>query len=336
MATKLQINSLYSLKPNRNNWGWWLLGIFLGICLLGFLYVLLERFGIISFYIFEDNRAYYFDPFIWILNQIFTFLSLLNPLFSALENIPVLSFFSGIEFTIPFEVIEGDAVRELIIMRALADAAIVTLQLSLISIFFGFWIAIFLAVVLVQPGRVWGLKWVAQAYIDFFRSTPLIVQLFLIYFGLPDLLQGMGIHFVIYEMEAAILGLSLNTAAYQAEIIRGGILAIPTGQGEAARALGMTSQQTMLHVILPQALRIIIPPFTNEGINIVLNSSLASVVSAFELTRKTQNLSSRYFIAFELYLLAAMFYFVMTFSMAKLTKRIEKRLRIPGLGMHHD
>ena len=142
--------------------------------------------------------------------------------------------------------------------------------------------------------------------------------------------------FTFTFIQAAIIGLSLNTAAYQAEIIRAGILAIPTGQTEAARALGMTSSQTMAYVILPQALRIIIPPFTNEGINIILNSSLASAISTWELTRAARNLSAFYFLPFEIYLAAALFYFVMAFSLAKLTKRLERRMRIPGLGVHHD
>ena len=127
-----------------------------------------------------------------------------------------------------------------------------------------------------------------------------------------------------------------NWKAYQAEIIRGGILAIPTGQTEAARALGLTSTQTMRYVILPQALRIIIPPFTNEGINIILNSSLASAISAWELTRAARNMSSFYYLAFELYMAAALFYFVMAYSLARLTKKFEIRFRIPGLGIHHD
>jgi len=253
----------------------------------------------------------------------------------------IIRFFNP-EFTLvfQFDILFRTGDTGLVIMRTLANAAITTLQISLLSIAIGFFMAIFFAVILVRPGRVWGLKPFSQIYVDFFRSTPLLVQLFIIFFGVPSLVQGLNIpgfeRFTFTFIQAAVIGLSLNTAAYQAEIIRAGILAIPTGQTEAARALGMTSGQTMRYVILPQALRIIIPPFTNEGINIILNSSLASAISTWELTRAARNLSAFYFLPFEIYLAAALFYFVMAFSLAKLTKRLERKMRIPGLGVHHD
>ncbi|MFX0064944.1 MAG: amino acid ABC transporter permease [Candidatus Hermodarchaeota archaeon] len=325
---------LIGIQPTRNNFGWWILVLFLGLCGFGLIYELLANMGF-EVYLFADKRANFFDPFLFCINILFDVLSNLNPILAPF----------GISFDRPFRAVgETAEVRGLIILRGLAQASILTLQMSVISIIIGFVIAVGLAVILVLPKSetfplnytIKGLKVFAQIYVDFFRSTPLLVQLYLIYFGLPAVLQDLGIPFIIYEFQAAVVGLSLNTGAYQAEIIRGGILSIPIGQTEAARGLGMTTGQTMRYVILPQALRLIIPPFTNEGINLILNSSLASVVSAFELTRRAKNLSSTYFLPFEVYLIAALFYFIMTFSLAKLTKRFEKKYRIPGLGVHHD
>ena len=325
-------------KPSRNNYGWWMLTVLLFLCLIGFFYqIMVNRFGWSNFFgldlpFFGGEKAYYLDILMVIINSIFEVLSVFNPILQIISDLTPIS----LQFSPIF--ITGD--KWVIITRTLADAAIITLQISLSSIAIGFFIAIFLAIILVRPGRVWGLKPFSQAYVDFFRSTPLLVQLFIIFFGIPPVIQSFAIpgyeRFTFSYIQAAIIGLSLNTAAYQAEIIRGGILAIPTGQTEAARALGLTSTQTMRHVILPQALRIIIPPFTNEGINIILNSSLASAISTWELTRAARNLSAFYFVPFEIYMAAALFYFVMAFSLAKLTKRFEKKFRIPGLGIHHD
>ena len=350
-------NKYSAIRPSRSNVGWWILAILLMFCGIGIIYeILVNRVGwdyfgfktisldlpfVGNLYfenfgwelpLFGGLRAYYLDVVMLGINYIFSILSILNPL---LEVIDIVSPFS-LQFSPIF--IKND--RWVIIIQTLADAAIVTLQMSLTSIALGFVIGVFLAIILVRPGRVWGLKPFSQAYVDFFRSTPLLVQLFLIYFGITQLVQGLAIpgfeRFIFTPIQAGIIGLSLNTAAYQAEIIRGGILAIPTGQTEAARALGLTSTQTMRFVILPQALRIIIPPFTNEGINIILNSSLVSAISAWELTRAARNMSSFYYLAFELYMAAALFYFVMAYSLSRLTKKFEIKYRIPGLGIVHD
>ena len=301
---------------------WWILFLFLGLCLLGFVYEIFANTLGMNINLYGGTKAYYFDILILIIDSLLNLLTNLNPLFELI-NISIA----------PLEQ------KYIVILRTLAEAAILTLQLSIVSIMIGFVLGVITAVILVRPGKVLGLKWIAQGYVDFFRSTPLLVQLLIIFFGIPQLVQGLNIglnDFRFTFVQAAVLGLSLNTGAYQAEIVRGGILAIPSGQNEAARGLGMTTTQTMRYVILPQALRIIIPPFTNEGIAVVLNSSLASVVSAQEIMRKASTLSSFYFNPFEVYLLAAMFYFVICYSLAKLTKRMEKNLRIPGLGIDYD
>ncbi|MCK4847443.1 MAG: amino acid ABC transporter permease [Candidatus Heimdallarchaeota archaeon] len=333
---------IQNIKPTKNNYGWWLLAILLLFCLVGFLYQYLANTLSWDIKLFNSGRSFYLEPLMFTIN--FVLISIFNPILSLITDgisiiIRVINpTFSGFVFQFAPIFVAGD--KWFTILRSIASGAIVTLQISLVSIAIGFVIAVVLAVILVRPGRVWGLKPFSQAYVDFFRSTPLLVQLFLIYFGVPSLLQNSGIPgfetFTFTVIEAAIIGLSLNTAAYQAEIIRGGILAIPTGQTEAARALGLTNLQTMRFVILPQALRIIIPPFTNEGINIILNSSLASVIATPEIMRMAKNESAYFYEPFGVYVLAALFYFVMAFSLAKLAKKLEIRVRIPGLGVHHD
>jgi His/Glu/Gln/Arg/opine family amino acid ABC transporter permease subunit len=295
--------------------------------------------GAIYNYLFLDSKSSYLVVILILVDAIFSLLSVLNPIFQSIGNLhEFLSFFTQIQFRPIF----GDSGRNFFIMRDLARAAPVTLQLSIFSMAFGFIIALFIATILSLPKNIF--QPFAQLYIDYHRSTPLLVQLLIIYLGLPQLLQSIGEVNLIFmsipfndfrftEFQAALFGLTLNTAAYQSEIIRGGIGAIPAGQTEAARGLGMTTPQTMRFVILPQAIRLIIPPLTNEGINVVLNSSLASIVTVFEITLTSRTLATFYFNTFEVYLTAAMFYFVMAFSLAKIAKKLEKRYRIPGLGI---
>ena len=229
--------------------------------------------------------------------------------------------------------------RNPIILRGLAKGALLTLSISIVSVILGFFLGAILAVLLVNQGNVYGLKKVAQAYVDFFRSTPLLVQILLIYFGIVGLFRGLPAKIedigILYSTFAGTIALSLNTAAYQAEIIRGGILAIPSGQTEAARALGLTSGQTMRYVILPQTIRMVVPPLTNEIINVLLNSSLLSAVGVLEITKRSQSLQAYYFL-WQVFFMAAVFYFVIAFTLSKLTKRLEVKFRIPGLGVAYD
>ena len=292
---------LKKIRPTGKNFGWWFLAIILLIII----------YGTIRSWIIPS--AIYFDPFISIFEL---FLKIFG--FSSLEDL---------DWRLPA------------ITRRLAAALPLTVFISLTSVVIGFFIAALLAMLLVNKKRLYGLKQIAQIYIDFFRSTPLLVQILLVYFGLPDwIIEGIrnfDIQFINTETFAGILALSLNTAAYQAEIIRGGILAIPTGQTEAARGLGLTSLQTMRHVVLPQAIRIIVPPLTNETINVILNSSLISAIGVIELTKESQTLQSRY--AFwQVFVFAAIFYFAVAFTLSKIAKRLEVKLRIPGLGVAND
>jgi len=285
------------IRLTRKNFGWWILSIFV-LILIG---------GTINSWINPEDT--YFAPIMWII------------------DILVLPFgddLGSIDYRMPT------------ILEGLASGASLTFIISIVSVVIGFFFAIVLAVILVNRSHLYGLKFISQLYIDFFRSTPLIVQILLVYFGMPPwLIQFIRDLNVSTELFAGTLALSLNTAAYQAEIIRSGILAIPTGQTEAARALGLTSNQTMRYVVLPQAIRIIVPPLTNELINVLLNSSLVSIIGVTELTKRSQSLQSRYFL-WPIFLIAAVFYFVIAYSSSKLTKRLEVKLRIPGLGVAND
>ncbi|WP_371801664.1 amino acid ABC transporter permease [Candidatus Lokiarchaeum ossiferum] len=236
-------------------------------------------------------------------------------------------------------------------IRGIAKGVPLTLMISAIAVIVGFLIATVLAVVLVQSdkskkkkikrGNVIFLFFqkFADVFVNFFRSTPLMVQILLVYFGLlaPTVVISDMIDASWFNPEIILgtLALTLNTAAYQAEIIRSGILAIPTGQTEAARALGLTQKQTMREVILPQAVRIIIPPLTNEAINVLLNSSLISAISVMEITLRSKHYQSETF-RWWVFLIAAFYYFVIAFTLSKLTKRLEVKLHIPGLGVQSD
>ena len=233
-----------------------------------------------------------------------------------------------------------------------------TLKIIVIAIFIGFTIGVTLAVFktsqlniriplsLPKKDGTWNyfninpLKLFATIYTDIFRNTPLLVQFFFIYFGLVEI----GIDLTFESMlgperalerayGSAVLALGLNSGAYQTEIIRSGIQAIPSGQMEAGRSIGLTYLQTMRYIILPQAIRIVIPPLGNETVNLVLNSALASVIGFGELTRRGKLLISLTFETFWTWTLVLMFYFVITYTLSTILKYVEKRLKIPGLGL---
>jgi polar amino acid transport system permease protein len=159
----------------------------------------------------------------------------------------------------------------------------------------------------------------AKTYIWVFRGTPLLVQLIIIYTGLPQL----GLKFSV--IESALLGLILNEAAYLAEIIRSGILGVSAGQSSAARALGLNSVQVMTYIVLPQAVRIIIPALGNSVNGLLKTTSVCSVISMEELLRKTQILIQEKFMVLELFAVAALYYLLMTSIWDMVQRRIERR-----------
>ncbi|MBI9091718.1 MAG: amino acid ABC transporter permease [Desulfobacterium sp.] len=157
-------------------------------------------------------------------------------------------------------------------------------------------------------------------YVEIFRGTPLLIQLFFIYYGLPSV----GITMDNYT--AGTLGLGLNGGAYISEIIRGALFSVNQGQEEAAKALGLNWFQSMVFVILPQAVRVALPPLVNAFSTIIKESSLVSVLAITELTRASQLVYTRTFRAFEIYLTVGLLYFIIIYSASLVSTRLEKRL----------
>ncbi|XPV69682.1 MAG: amino acid ABC transporter permease [Halarcobacter sp.] len=202
----------------------------------------------------------------------------------------------------------------------LLEASYLTIYLSFIS----FLIALFLGLIIgtIRSFKTnWFLSSLITCYIEIFRGTPLLIQLFFIYYGLPQIGIAMSSH------QAAIIGLSLNFAAYIAEIVRSGIQAIDKGQYEAAESLGLSKLQMLIFIIYPQALRIVLPSITNTYASILKDSSLVSVLSITELTRAGQLIYVRTYEPFEIYLTLGVFYFIMTYVVALLSRYIEKRIQ---------
>jgi glutamine transport system permease protein len=209
------------------------------------------------------------------------------------------------------------------IMPALLAGAKMTIELAVISVAIGFVIGSLVGIARVSQNRA--LKVIAGIYVDFIRGTPLLVQLFLVYFGLPTLIGRPVPPFI-----AAISAMGINSGAYVAEIVRAGIQSIDRGQTEAARSLGLTSSQTMQYIIFPQAFRRIIPPLGNEFIAMLKDSSLVSVIALEDLLRKGQVVITRTFRPFEVYTVVALIYLVMTFVISKLVSWSERKLKAVG------
>jgi polar amino acid transport system permease protein len=210
-----------------------------------------------------------------------------------------------------------DGFLEYLFNPYLLHGALVTLGLTVASIVGGLVLGGVLSLMRLSGQRA--LMAVARFYIWVFRGTPLLVQLIIIYTGLPQLGLKLSV------LESALLGLILNEAAYLAEIIRGGILGVSAGQSSAARALGLNSAQTMMYVVLPQAIRIIIPALGNSVNGLLKTTSVTSVISMEELLRKTQILIQEKFLVLELFTVAALYYLLMTSVWDFVQRRIEAR-----------
>lgn len=206
-------------------------------------------------------------------------------------------------------------------LPALGQGALNTIILTTMSIGLGLLLGTVMG--LMRLARLWLVGAFASAYVWFFRGTPLLVQLFLIYYAMPPLL---GI--TLDRWQAGIVALSLNSAAYIAEIVRAGVQSIDAGQTEAAHALGLTKFQTAWYIILPQAFRRIIPPLGNEFILLLKDSSLVSVIALEELLRAGQLIVTRTFKPVEIYAVIAIIYLIMTTVISVLVTLTERKLRI--------
>ena len=200
----------------------------------------------------------------------------------------------------------------------LLAGAVITVQITAISVGCGMLIGMFAGIA--RLAKIWPVRFLASVYVDFIRGTPLLVQIFIIYFALP-LVLGQRIDPFI----AAITACSINSGAYVAEIFRAGIQSIDKGQMEAGRSLGMSWGQTMCYVIMPQAFKRIIPPLGNEFIAMLKDSSLVSVIGFEELTRRGQLIIARTYGSFEIWLTVAFMYLVMTLTISRLVAYLERR-----------
>ncbi|HSM82282.1 MAG TPA: ABC transporter permease subunit [Nodosilinea sp.] len=207
------------------------------------------------------------------------------------------------------------------LLKNLIKGAGITLMLTAASFFFGLIGGSLVAFAMISPFKP--LRWLCRIYVDFFRGTPMLVQLFMIYFGLPALFQSLGFDISFNRIFAAVLALSLNVAAYLAEILRGGIQSIDRGQWEAGESLAMNPAETMRYVIFPQAFRRILPPLGNEFITLIKDTSLAAVIGFEELFRQGQLTVATTYRAFEVYLAVAIVYLIMTSLASIVFKRLE-------------
>ncbi len=199
-----------------------------------------------------------------------------------------------------------------------------TLLISVVSIILGFIGGILIGMCRISRNPlVYG---ASSVYVEAFRGTPLLIQIFLIYLGLPQ----MGIY-IDSPLVAGLIALSLNSAAYQSEIFRGGVQSISIGQIEAARSLGMTYNQALFNVVIPQALRNALPPYTNEFITMIKDSSLVMTIGVLELTLRGKLISATTGQSIPVLLFVAILYFVLTFSTSRILRYVERRFAIPGM-----
>ena len=197
----------------------------------------------------------------------------------------------------------------------LLAAALASIKLALGALTIGLVLGLFLAL-----ARLSGKGWLWRAtgiYIEIFRGTPALMQLFIIYFGLA----AIGITFS--SLQAAIIGLGLNASASLSEVFRAGIQAVPKGQTEAALAIGMTRTQVMVWIVLPQAVRVMLAPAGNIAISLLKDTSVASLIAAPDLMLRAQDLSSQYFQPLEIYLIVGAMYFVLCFPLSLLVRAVE-------------
>lgn len=202
----------------------------------------------------------------------------------------------------------------------LLQGALVTVEITAMAVFCGFLIGGIVSIARLSNISI--LRRLAIVYVDCIRGTPLLVQIFIVYFALPVVLG-----FRIDKFAAAVMACSINSGAYVAEICRAGIQSIDKGQMEAGRSLGLTWWETMRFIILPQAFKRIIPPLGNEFIAMLKDSSLVSVIGFEELTRKGQLIISRTYASLEIWLCVALMYLVMVLLVARGVAYLEKRYR---------
>lgn len=209
------------------------------------------------------------------------------------------------------------------------EGAWLTLQLVGVSVIAGLIVALPLGIA--RSSRILAVRALPFAYIFFFRGTPLLVQLFLVYYGLAQfdaVRQSALWPFLRDPYWCAIITMTMHTAAYIAEILRGAIQNVPAGEVEAARALGMSRRQALLHIILPRAARIGLPAYSNEVILMLKASALASTITLLELTGMARKIAARTYMHEEMFLTAGLIYLIIAFVLMQGFKLLERWLRV--------
>lgn len=208
-------------------------------------------------------------------------------------------------------------------LPTIMSALPVTLGMWVLAIIIGAGLGLLLATGRLYGGRI--TYALSTTYIEVFRGTPMLVQMFFIYLGLPEI----GI--VFDPFTAAVIAIGLNSAAYQAEYFRGAVRSIPQGQMAAARAIGMTRMQALRNILLPQALRRVIPQWSNEAILELKYTSIAYAIGVSELTSRAEQIGYKTFQFFEVFLLVAIVYVVLTGIVAQILHVVEQKTAIPGV-----
>ena len=197
----------------------------------------------------------------------------------------------------------------------------ITLALSAITVFFGAILGSLLAIA--KMSRLKILRGIVTAFVEFIRGTPLLLQLYIGYFIVPLLVPALGMS----TFASISVALVINSAAYVSEVIRSGIQAVDKGQSEAARSLGLNKTQTMTKVILPQAIKNILPALGNEFVTIIKETSLASTFFVGDLMTSYLVVKGSTYLAFESLVIVGILYFVLTFTLSKLVNAYERRLK---------
>jgi len=227
------------------------------------------------------------------------------------EKIPEMLFYYGSKSA------DDPTVR--IRMGILMMGFVLTLKISIASTFFGIIIGTVVGIARLSKEPV--TRWLSLTYVELIRNTPLLVQIYIIYFFVGSMLR-------LSAFAAGTAALSIFAGAYVGEIVRAGIQSIHKGQMEAARSLGMGYAQAMRHIILPQAFKRIIPPLAGQFISLIKDSSLVSVIALADLMFQGQQAVARTYYAFEIYFTVAFLYLIMTFTLSMATQYIERRLAI--------
>lgn len=219
-------------------------------------------------------------------------------------------------------------------MPLLLEGLKLTVIVSLVSIAIGMVIGLFVCLMKMSKNVV--LRAIAGVYIWIIRGTPMLVQAFIVFFGVPQVVRLFVSDFKFTALTAGIITLSLNAGAYLAEIYRGGILAVPKGQSEAARSLGLSQGKTMMKVVLPQAFKFSVPSLVNQFIITIKDTSILSAIGMAELVNKAKTYVGSTYTFFETYLVVALMYLVIISILMVISNYIEKRLKYEGKARHRD